>query len=455
MNEHDLLDAIGTAEESMLEASEKRPLLLRKPLLTAAACLLLVISTVISIVSIAGNTAPLPGQTISKEKLTWLRSSNICATNAKSSAMSTDHYAPYYQFFFHISVEARLLEVLPDKYQFPEAHTNAQKYRILWMEVIDPIYVKSMPSRFYYLLPEELSTDLKQFDSLIMIVQQMGCENVMMRNTDRRRMEAFSFLFSSGSYVPHHGSVIACSDGKSDMRLWQLEGWKEGAEWSGPLLDPALCPSYPGKPNRSIQEIKSSILKGAEEYQRLGNFHYRDSVISNADLDWPEAQEVMNYAKPFENGFYGVSYDLNGSRIVTYKRFINGFATNEYISLDLDKREVFRKTTFTSDDLKKLPSLTFALLYARWTKAPKPWNNIEEPYEFCGVKGSYEKHGEYIFGVVEINWGHPDIEESDRHSCCIVKKVRKQTYLLVYPDGEIAEAKNYDAVRNLIAEYTG
>ena len=72
MNEHDLLDAIGTAEESMLEASEKRPLLLRKPLLTAAACLLLVISTVLSIVSIAGNTAPLPGQTISKEKLTTL-----------------------------------------------------------------------------------------------------------------------------------------------------------------------------------------------------------------------------------------------------------------------------------------------------------------------------------------------------------------------------------------------
>ena len=49
MNEHDLLDAIGKTEETVLEASEKRQIPW-KFLLTAAACLLLVLSTVFSLI---------------------------------------------------------------------------------------------------------------------------------------------------------------------------------------------------------------------------------------------------------------------------------------------------------------------------------------------------------------------------------------------------------------------
>ena len=54
MNEHDLLDAIGKTEETVLEASEKR-YIPWKFLLTAAACLLLVLSTAFSLLSPASD----------------------------------------------------------------------------------------------------------------------------------------------------------------------------------------------------------------------------------------------------------------------------------------------------------------------------------------------------------------------------------------------------------------
>jgi hypothetical protein len=54
MNEHDLLEAIGKTDEKLLEASEKRHIPW-KFLLTAAACLLLVLSTAFSLISPASD----------------------------------------------------------------------------------------------------------------------------------------------------------------------------------------------------------------------------------------------------------------------------------------------------------------------------------------------------------------------------------------------------------------
>ena len=69
MNEHDLLDAIGKTEETVLEASEKRHIPW-KYLLTAAACLVLLLSTVTNLILPVFDAATaLPGQTISAEKI--------------------------------------------------------------------------------------------------------------------------------------------------------------------------------------------------------------------------------------------------------------------------------------------------------------------------------------------------------------------------------------------------
>ena len=455
MNEHDLLDAIGTAEESMLEASEKRPLLLRKPLLTAAACLLLVISTVLSIVSIAGNTAPLPGQTISKEKLTWLRSSNILSAPYESSGSVPSYYAYEYQFTFQMSVEARVLDVLPGKYQSAGNHTHSQKYKILRMELLDPIFAPDMPSQFYYLLPEELSADLKRFDSLIMVVEQMCCENVLMQNVNRSRLESFSFLFWSGLHEPNRGAVIACKDGKVDLSLWQMEGWCDWEGWPESLADPQRRVLYPGKRDRSITQVKEAIQQGLDIW-RFNQNNRHSSVLSNSILNWPEAQAILEQVKPFENGYYNSYTSGKGDDLeIGWRRYINGFPTNEIITIYLSTKEIKIYNAFSDEEIANLPDLSPHILFARWRTAPKPRNSKREPYKFCGARGRYEKHGEHIFGIITINWGYPDTKESPRASDCIIRKIRTHSYLLVYPNGKTAEAMDRDTLDALIANYTG
>jgi hypothetical protein len=456
MNEHDLLDAIGKTEETVLEASEKRHIPW-KFLLTAAACLVLLLSTVTNLILPAFDAATaLPGQTISAEKITWLRNSNILGASPSSNAMITGEYFYDNQFSFQMSVEARVLDVLPHKYQIPAGHSNHYKYRILRMELVDTIYGQNMPSRFYYLLPEELSTDLKQFDSLILTLEQLGYEDYMLRNANRGRMETFSFLFHSGYCEPDRGAVIALTDGKVDMTLWQLEGWKNWEGWPEALADAERYPEYPGKTNRSIPQIKEAIRQGVAKYQQKGSYHTRSSVMRNEDLNWPEAQAMLEQIKPFENGYYGSSTTGNSSnRSISYRRFVNGFGTNEYISIDPETQSVRTSNLFTEKDLRNLPQLDLLMATASWREAPKPWSSKAEPYEFCGVSGEYQKEGDTIFGIVTIYWGYPDIEESERISCCIVRKVQQKSYLLVYPNGKTVPAKNRTELDQLIAEYTG
>lgn len=452
MNEHDLLEAIGKTEETVLEASEKR-YIPWKVLLTAAACLLLVLSTAFSLISPFLHSKPLPGQTISTERLTWLRRSNILTSSSNANAMISETNAAYNQFFFQMSVEARVLDVLPDLYQYASVHTNSQKYRILRMELLDAIYANGMPSEFYYLLPEELSTKLKQFDSLIMTVSQVGIENKIMRNADRSRLESFSFLFSSGYYDPHMCAVIACTDGKIDMSLHSLKGWEDKSGMAESLTDPESWQAYPCKINRTVPEIKAAIRRGVTEYLQKGDFIPYDTVFTNADLDWPEAQAVVEYVKPFENGYY--SGILDSKNAISYSRYINGFETNEYIFIDLESKEIRHDHIFTDEDIKNLPNMDLPLLFARWTEAPKPWRDKEAPYKFCGVSGRYQKQGDYVFGIVSIAWGNPDVKESPWYSCCVVRKVQKHSYLLVCPNGKIVQSEDYATIRALIENYNG
>lgn len=457
MNEHDLFEAIGRTDENLLEASERRSAQRWKILVAAAACLVLLLSTVTNLILPAFDAATaLPGQTISMRKITWLRDSNILGASSSASASISGEYFYNNQFSFQMSVEARVLDVLPHKYQAPASHSNSHKFRILRMELIDTIYGHNMPSQFYYMLPEELSPDLKQFDSLILTVEQLGYEDYMLRNVNRGRMETFSFLFHSGSFDPDRGAVIALTDGKVDMALWQLEGWKDWEGWPEALANVEEYPEYPGKTNRSVSQIKEAIRQGVASYQQKGSYHTRSSVMRNEDLNWPEAQAMLEQVKPFDNGYYGSTTDGNSSnRHITYRRFVNAFGTNEYITIDPETKTVTTSNLFTKKDLNNLPRLDFPMAIARWTEAPKPRSTKQDPYVFCGVSGEYQKVGDTILGIVTIYWGYPDLEESRRPSCCIVRKVQESSYLLVYPNGTFAKAEDRYTLKALIADYTG
>ena len=130
MNEHDLFEAIGRTDENLLEASERRPPQRWRAYLAAAACLLVILSTALialrpqapepsSPTTLPGQNIMmgLPGQIISTETINWLHSSNIYASTDQISGSVLAIYGYEYQFCIQLSVEARVLEVLPGKYQ--------------------------------------------------------------------------------------------------------------------------------------------------------------------------------------------------------------------------------------------------------------------------------------------------------------------------------------------------
>jgi hypothetical protein len=140
---------------------------------------------------------------------------------------------------------------------------------------------------------------------------------------------------------------------------------------------------------------------------------------------------------------------------VIYQRFVNGFETNAYISINLDTKEITAANTFSDTDLSTLPDLEPYVASAGSIAPPDPRNSDRDPYAFCGVKGGYEKHGEHVFGIVTIYWGYPSVEESEPYVDCIVRKIRTSSYLLVYPNGKATEVEDYDALKALIEAYTG
>lgn len=446
MNEHDLLDAIGKTEETVLEASEKRHIPW-KFLLTAAACLVLLLSTLLAFLSPGQQTSsPLPGQIISSQRLTWISNNNTL--DYFSEGGMAEQGTPPPQFSNNLSVEARVLDVLPDLYQFPSGYRDSQKYHVLRMELLDAIYAEHMPSEFYYLLPAELSTDLKQFDSLIMVVGQAGTEYGLLQNVDSSRLEAFSFLFFSGVFLPHEGAVIACTDGKMDMSLWLLEGWNEISYWPEALSDPEKFPQYPGKRNRTVEEIKEAIRRDIGKYD---SWYARPKyVLSNADLDWEEAQAVVEYTKPFENGFFK-SFISNGG--FAYQRIINGFPTNEYIYVNAENKTISHDVRFTQEDIENAPDLTFHFLFASLRTPPRQKSG--KPLVFCTAKGSYEKHGDHVFGIIKIYWGGKTTDLYNPYPVYNGITVFTSSYLLVYPNGKAVKVDRYNELSALIEEYIG
>lgn len=464
MNERDLFAAIGNADEKLLENSERTHRVRWERYLAAAACLLLFLAAALQLIQPPIQPAeepalqPLPGQNISTEKIDWLQEPEFFAEELPpEDMMLAGSYFYDTQFCFLMSIEARVLDVLPDIYVIPGSSTHSVGYRILRLEVLDTIQGSNMSPEIFYLLPEYLSADLKQFDSLIMTVIQLGCENTLMLNSSQQRMETFDYLFygTKGLEV-EQGAVIAFSDGQLDMGLWELDGW-DSRRWIERLTNPLEYPEYPAKKGRSVDDVKKVIpelvqaKKNDEIFSCVFGWH-TETVVGYADFDWPEAQSILEYVKPFDNGYFAVHCSGFEDRTVVFNKIVNGFATNERIIINLDKRTVQISDQYTDADLKRLPDLVKASMLGRSVPAPEP--RVEPyPYDYCGVRAQYEKKGNAVFGIVTVYWGYSDMGKVWGESWSGQARIYDSVCIVVYPDGRTTTCKNSFEADALIDKY--
>ena len=306
-----------------------------------------------------------------------------------------------------ISVTAQLIETLPDTYTFFD-DWNQYEYRLLKMKTVKLLRGQEMTEEFYYMVPVAFMTDFSVYDSfLIKNMAQFGYEYSVMYNQTQGKAEQLSLVLFGYRLYGYHlmGSNFTAfdSDGNFDERLWNSnEAWIEGTE-RATIVD-------------NIEQAEK-IHKEENEYSSANN-HY---VHLLKDISG-EAANVLDSLKSFDNGIFVPTF--SSSKLYLFPevqfhavRYINGFATNEEVSVwckewtggDQDTY-AFTKARFNEDDMNRLPDLPSAFesvkgALKRGSVTPPHFNNQEKLRNTTsGVFGWYAKTESGIIGVVRVTW---------------------------------------------------
>lgn len=447
MNREDLFEAIGTADEAMLERSEKKVNRKRNWLLsvTAAAVCVAVLLGIIGFKPYGSE------RSVVGEVVYWPVDLNYNIPDSGSydnNGIGCGDPAaldPTSQFGRAMSVHMKIEEILPDIYCFYQDSNfvSSVPYRILRLKVLDTIVGEKVPSEIFYLLPAYLSLDILEYDSFIVTIDQVGLEDYVMVNATQKRMETFTLLFKPAVLSAGWGSVLAFSDNALDTGLWNKDGWKEAKDdvlaWiseSGPEV-------YPGKINRTVQETKEAILHARNLIP--SNYNDLTTVVTTNLFDWKEARAALKQVE--KNGFLHTQTFIYAENLsgglwcqiqVQYTRVIDGFPTNEYVSLqtyfDAPKETVLAQRyvhysyeQFTEEDLENLPDLKGFVKNAE--TLPPPIEEGETQFQLVDVDGEYQKYEGYVFGYVVCSWNY-ETEGNTK---------TKRTYYLICPDNTYRE----------------
>lgn len=305
-----------------------------------------------------------------------------------------------------ISVTARWKETLPDTYTFFD-DWNQYEFRLLRMEVVTLLRGQEMTDEFYYMIPVDYMTDFSRFHQFVILgMAQYGYEYSVLYNKTQECAEQLNLVLFG--YVSYNFNLLGeklmafDSDGNFDVRLWEAnEAWIAGTKNAF-------------KPVDTIQQAEEAAR------QETG---YADSIYVHLLKDISsEAADALSKIKSFENGVfvpnsYGYTHHLTPEVQFHAVRYINGFRTNEQISIyskDWNGGDAdivyFSKARFQAEDFNALPNLAAAITsvasaYDAGEITPPHIQNVEELTLLQhGILGWYAKTESGIIGIVRVTW---------------------------------------------------
>ena len=304
-----------------------------------------------------------------------------------------------------ISVTARFVKALPDTYTFFDDWRQVE-FRLIMMEVITVLEGADVPSKFWFIVPDRYMTDYSIYDKLVFIdIAQYGYEYSLVYNKTKGCAEQlgtvlFGYMNTQFSSLGINVTAFG-SDDLFDMRLWNsTEGWVTSTHYTVAYLGTEYFQNY--------------TLQDAEEEARNSG-HGEDYYYVHylADVNG-EATEALDYIKSFENGIYVTS--SSGQTLFYYpevqlgfRRYINGFATNESGMIYADSVN-WSTARFSKEDEKMLPDLYSAFESVKTalnsgSVTPPHFNNQEKLKNTTnGVFGWYAKTENGILGIVRVTW---------------------------------------------------
>ena len=379
------------------------------PVLSAAACLVIAAGVVLGI-GILNRKQPATVIPLVREKISSSAPMYYGDERSAGSHESQMEVNP-----FGSSVTAKLIETLPDTYTF-FTDWNQKEYRLLRMSTVSLLKGVEMTDEFYYMIPVDFMTDFSRFNQfVIMDMAQFAYEYSVLFNKTQGKAEQLTLvLFGYGVYgYDSMGEKFMAfnNDGTFDETLW-----KSNSLWTSQTEHAQVPEDIITAENRARQDIN-----GADLY-----VHLLKDIAG-------KAAEKLSEIKSFDNGVFVPNISpmvLSFSPEVQFHavRYINGFATNEKISIwckewDGGEDDTFAETKahFTEDDMNNLPDLTSAItaVAREFDKGNITPPHIAKAGELDllthGIFGWYAKTNDGVVGVVRVTWQYRSGEMDDSY----------------------------------------
>ena len=345
-----------------------------------------------------------------------------------------------------ISVTAKLIEILPDTYTFFD-DWNQYEYRLLRMKTVKLIRGTEMTDEFYYMVPVAFMTDFLVFDRFVIKdMAQFAYEYSVMYNQTKGKAEQFNLvLFGYRVYGYHlmgENFTAFDPDGNFDERLWNANtAWSEATK-GAPIID-------------TIAQAEAMIQQEDDGWANEYYVHLLKDISG-------EAANVLDTIQSFDNGIFVPAFSSNKlflSPEVQFHavRYINGFATNEKVSIWCKEwtggeqdTYAYTKARFSEDDINHLPDLTSAfesviVALNNGLVTPPHFTNQEKLRNTTnGVFGWYAKTENGVVGIVRVTW------------CFYTEKYEKyydDAYYIIEYGSDECKAIDRDALLEKLGDY--
>ncbi len=309
-------------------------------------------------------------------------------------------------FYIQTVVEAMVVEVLPDTYYMADSQ---KQYHIARLSIIDSIRGEGLPSEIYLRFPYYEANIFDGYDTFIFSLKQVGIKNYMMINENKKEVSYFSNMFEVYRIDDlGYGSVIAFNDGRFDSSFFTKtthfieNGFKI---YSGT--------KYPVAYGDNIEIAKENIRKFAAEWEVGFLSEYDCNYKTETDVFVSEeAEMVKDYVTPNGTNVFMQEIFVREDRVIAvYTRIINGFVTEERITLNGytgENGNVKSGIAYSEDDLLSIPDVSEALEKLDLSKLTPPHTEITDFLElrYCQAKGYYRRSEsqDKTYGIIRIVW---------------------------------------------------
>ncbi len=320
---------------------------------------------------------------------------------------------PSMEFSFSgIIVKAELVNVLPDTYcilDFSSYHKPLE-YIILQFRTTDVLSGKNVPTDFYYILPKFLEADFSRYDFFIISMSQFGFEDYVLKNVTDNVIETLPLtVFDASGEV--YGNILPFTDGVFDESLWQNENWLFGYQFLKYYLDnPDYRSSSMAVKRGCDEQYTGDRIK--EEIDKIKEYRgekYEEPLVRSLEFASEDINNVLAYVKPFENGVFSHTYNYP---YITYKRFINGCETGEYIRINIREETVdaYSDVKYELSDLSGVENISaqIEILAEQYKEThPLPPHISDTEDKKLGslfLYGWYTKTADGVYGIVKNVW---------------------------------------------------